>query len=240
MTIDFFNHLLETRNHHAFLFAGEREVLIKNLFSSLKIFWSTENPLNHPDLVYMTTDQLSADGARLLKARSSQKSLSGLGNIFVLNVGWLGIEAQNILLKTFEEPAEDSIFCLITDNPDQLLPTIRSRFLNYDFRHAQSGMGADFWCSLPAKRLAWAKQWLGADEVFSRSSLATFLNQLEISLVEQIAIPANFAKLKTSFVPINQVRTWLDWPTASPKLLWEYLALTLPVLDGVPEKKSKD
>ena len=39
----------------------------------------------------------------------------------------LGIEGQNTLLKILEEPPKHGVFILLTDNPDKLLPTVRSR-----------------------------------------------------------------------------------------------------------------
>jgi DNA polymerase-3 subunit delta' len=39
----------------------------------------------------------------------------------------LGIEGQNALLKILEEPPAHGVFILLTDNPDKLLPTVRSR-----------------------------------------------------------------------------------------------------------------
>ncbi len=39
----------------------------------------------------------------------------------------LGIEGQNALLKILEEPPKYGVFLLLTDNPEQLLPTVRSR-----------------------------------------------------------------------------------------------------------------
>ena len=39
----------------------------------------------------------------------------------------LGVEGQNALLKILEEPPAYGIFILLTDNPDKLLPTVRSR-----------------------------------------------------------------------------------------------------------------
>ena len=39
----------------------------------------------------------------------------------------LGIEGQNALLKVLEEPPAYGVFLLLTDNPEKLLPTVRSR-----------------------------------------------------------------------------------------------------------------
>ncbi len=39
----------------------------------------------------------------------------------------MGIPSQNALLKVLEEPPEYGVFLLLTDNPERLLPTVRSR-----------------------------------------------------------------------------------------------------------------
>ena len=39
----------------------------------------------------------------------------------------LGVEGQNALLKIFEEPPAYGVFLLLTDQPEKLLPTVRSR-----------------------------------------------------------------------------------------------------------------
>ena len=39
----------------------------------------------------------------------------------------LGVEGQNALLKILEEPPEYGVFILLSDNPEKLLPTVRSR-----------------------------------------------------------------------------------------------------------------
>ncbi len=39
----------------------------------------------------------------------------------------LGVEGQNALLKILEEPPQYGVFILLSDNPEKLLPTVRSR-----------------------------------------------------------------------------------------------------------------
>ncbi len=39
----------------------------------------------------------------------------------------LGMEGQNALLKVLEEPPSYGVFLLLTDNPEKILPTVRSR-----------------------------------------------------------------------------------------------------------------
>jgi DNA polymerase-3 subunit delta' len=50
------------------------------------------------------------------------------GKVFIVDEAHLlGIEAQNTLLKTMEEPPEGTVIVLVTPSEDRLLPTVRSR-----------------------------------------------------------------------------------------------------------------
>ena len=46
----------------------------------------------------------------------------------------LGLEGQNALLTILEEPPRYAVFLLLADNPDQLLPTVRSRCVELKLR----------------------------------------------------------------------------------------------------------
>ena len=50
----------------------------------------------------------------------------------------LGIEGQNALLKILEEPPSYGVFILLTDNPEKLLPTVRSRCTELSLRPLSS------------------------------------------------------------------------------------------------------
>jgi len=55
-------------------------------------------------------------------------SVMGRGKVFVIEQAELmNTEAQNAVLKTLEEPAQGTLIVLLTDQPDSLLETIRSR-----------------------------------------------------------------------------------------------------------------
>jgi DNA polymerase III subunit delta' len=45
----------------------------------------------------------------------------------------MNVQSQNALLKTLEEPPEETTLVLVSSNPDALLPTIRSRCLRVAF-----------------------------------------------------------------------------------------------------------
>ena len=56
------------------------------------------------------------------------KPYHGHAKVFIIDEAeLLGNDAQNLLLKTLEEPPPNTYFILITTRPDSLLPTIRSR-----------------------------------------------------------------------------------------------------------------
>jgi DNA polymerase-3 subunit delta' len=60
----------------------------------------------------------------------------GRGKVFVLEeADLMNPQAQNALLKTLEEPPGRALLILVTDQPDCLLPTIRSRAQIVRFAH---------------------------------------------------------------------------------------------------------
>jgi len=52
-------------------------------------------------------------------------------------------QAQNALLKTLEEPPEETVLLLVASSPDALLPTIRSRCLRVPFAPLDEGAVAE-------------------------------------------------------------------------------------------------
>jgi DNA polymerase-3 subunit delta' len=60
--------------------------------------------------------------------KAAKKSSMGRGKVFIIEQAELmNPAAQNALLKTLEEPAGRTLLVLITDQPGQILPTVRSR-----------------------------------------------------------------------------------------------------------------
>ena len=60
--------------------------------------------------------------------KAGLKPVMNVGKVFVIEQAELmNPQAQNAMLKTLEEPAGRAVIILLTDQPDVLLPTIRSR-----------------------------------------------------------------------------------------------------------------
>lgn len=77
-----------------------------------------------------------------------QASLSSYGKGYKFFVVWLpeklNAEAANRLLKMIEEPFEDTLFIMISNNPGEILGTIRSRLQSIEFQPLTESEIVDF------------------------------------------------------------------------------------------------
>jgi DNA polymerase-3 subunit delta' len=70
----------------------------------------------------------------LVDHRLSLRLFEGRRRVIVIDpADAMNVQAQNALLKTLEEPPEDTLLVLVSATPDELLPTIRSRCLRVPF-----------------------------------------------------------------------------------------------------------
>lgn len=84
---------------------------------------------NHPDVFIIGKEKTaSIDEVRELIRRASLKPNDSDKQVFIVcNAGRMGENAQNALLKLFEEPPESVCLFLLTENRSSLLPTVLSR-----------------------------------------------------------------------------------------------------------------
>jgi DNA polymerase-3 subunit delta' len=90
----------------------------------------------HPDVrVYSPEGQfIKIDQMRELSREAFFRPFEGRQRIFILEqADRLKIEAANSILKTIEEPPESTTILLLSDKPNDLLSTIRSRAQLYQF-----------------------------------------------------------------------------------------------------------
>lgn len=72
--------------------------------------------------------RISIDSIRELGERLSKKAYEDRGHIEIIpDADRMGVEAANALLKTLEEPPDDTVIVLISSRWSALLPTVRSR-----------------------------------------------------------------------------------------------------------------
>lgn len=138
----------EGRLAHAYLFQGPESVGKKKVaieFAKLVLCHSNkEKPCNkcqacyqvdqlvHPDLIIIepksdTSQTISIEEIRLLKERISITSGGEYKIAIIDRAHRLTQEAQSALLKLLEEPKGKKIIILISEFPEIILPTIRSR-----------------------------------------------------------------------------------------------------------------
>jgi len=94
---------------------------------------------NNPDIIYVTHEKpnvIGVDDIRTqINADINIKPYAGKKKIYIVNEAEkMNQQAQNALLKTFEEPPEYAVILLLTTNTQELLPTIISRAITLNMR----------------------------------------------------------------------------------------------------------
>lgn len=87
---------------------------------------------SHPDVQVVTVPtgkkEIGVDRMRDIKRFMQMQPLLGTIKVAIIDdAPLLTVAAQNALLKTLEEPPSRSLLILVANNPDALLPTVRSR-----------------------------------------------------------------------------------------------------------------
>jgi hypothetical protein len=112
--------------NHAYLIQGSRQVVEKELFDVLAKNHSIKQQAN-PDFWFRSHATFTIEDAREVKEAASKKKLGEGKRVFILSVEAITREASNALLKTLEEPADDTHFFIIMPSIKRVLPTILSR-----------------------------------------------------------------------------------------------------------------
>lgn len=113
--------------HHAYLVAGESEKARK----AARAFIARELglPEGSPDVMERAYGLFSVEDARALLTLAYQAPLAGDTKALVVSAGRIYHEAQNALLKLFEEPPADTALFLVVPLEGALLGTLRSRLM---------------------------------------------------------------------------------------------------------------
>ncbi|MCH2143711.1 MAG: hypothetical protein MK082_01055 [Phycisphaerales bacterium] len=138
-------------------------------------------------------------------APAYMKPTRGTGKVFIIDESELiDSRAQNLLLKTLEEPPPRTWFILVTTRADRLLPTIRSRCQTASFQSldpdAMSRWRDDLELEVPDEELAWAIDFSQGSPGLAIASIAEGLfewNQTFAPMIEELAaggFPANMAE----------------------------------------------
>ncbi|MEI6280491.1 MAG: hypothetical protein WCP17_00620 [bacterium] len=233
-------HLDKNSLHHAYLIEGSRDEITQEVISFLKdIGINTEGS---SDFINISLDSFKIEDARNLKSFSSEKSYTSNKKIFIISVNNFLLEAQNSLLKMFEEPIENTHFFIIMPDLNGLLKTFVSRFylisLKSDAGNKNSNDEAEIFISLLHKdRIDFIKKLLKEEDVeddegnkilaleSSRSKALQFLDSLEVVLHNRL--PSDNSSVMI-FEHIFKIREFLRMPGSSTKSLMESIVFVIP------------
>lgn len=203
--------------HHAYLLVGKQKTLRTVLAESLKAIEDETDP------IWENYETFGIAESRGLIERSARRNWNGRREFVVLAARRYTAEAQNALLKLFEEPRAGLHFFILGGRPADFLPTLLSRLMvveNKTKNETGSSFPPQFLSAPPALRLDLVARELKKE--LPREEWLEFLNALEV--IYHRVKPLNGRAL----AEIGLARGYLADPASSPRLLFEHLALVLP------------
>lgn len=212
----------ENNLHHAYVCIGDTQSAFEDFETFLAQHLSVPT-VGNPDYRVFEEVNMSVDTARELGVLQVQKNMSGGKQIFVLKVGYIGEEAQNALLKIFEEPTPDTHFFVFLPQ-DTLLPTLRSRVRIVRSEHLDKHTSSFLTLSLP-ERLVQIKKMTDniGDEKQTKQDAIDLINQIEAELYEKGGVGLHATELALC----EKARTALFARGAMTKMLLEHVALSI-------------
>ena len=218
--------------HHAHVIEGVHDEIAPVLLAAIVKHLGIEAQGN-PDLMVAYHDSFGVDEARELKDAQTRAAFGGTRKIFIIGTNSFTREAQNALLKTFEEPTEGTHFFIILPMAEMLLPTLRSRVLVVDDvggtpQDESRVLAEKFIDSSLEDRFAIAKKLAEkkAGEVVDRELFRRMFDHIERILYTRTAGKRD-EKIASIFREIFQAKTYLADRGSSPKMLLEHIAIVL-------------
>lgn len=219
--------------HHAFVIEAEAEegVGIASAWAEKELEMKIEN---NPDVVVLRYGLLTVDDARRVTELAAGGAFVGEHKIVIIAASRAYHEAQNALLKVFEEPPTGTYLFLIMPSLGGLLPTLRSRVQVLDVgrgiaKAAIPEIAGEFLKASKEKRSALIKKLTsGKDDEDRREH-----RDLAIAIVSGIEAAA-YANLKHDgpiaalLSDIAVLRSHLYDRSAPVKMILEHLSLVTP------------
>lgn len=219
---------LKYLNHHAYFIHSFKDG-IEKLKEYLKNSFGVSHKQN-PDFYHEKFEVLGIDESRRIKEIHQSKSFAeNSKRIFVIEAFGITHEAQNALLKIFEEPNENTHFFLFMPTIEALLPTLRSRLsiikINNICDDSITINNIDKFLTLSKKdKIAFVDEIAKdiSDEKLNKSDAIEFLNELEAKIYKK-----NGANSNRELNAIIKAREYLRDRSPSVKQLLEYVALSM-------------
>ncbi|MEK7144711.1 MAG: hypothetical protein AAB794_02560 [Patescibacteria group bacterium] len=228
--------------HHAFVIeAGVEEgIEVAQAWAEKELGMKVQG---NPDVVVMRYGLFPVEEARRVSELAAGKAFAGDTKVVIIAATRAYHEAQNALLKLFEEPPPGTYLFLILPSLGGLLPTLRSRVqvLKHEIRNPKSetisakgmiyhtGSAEEFMKASKEKRSAIIKKLMsGSDEEERRE-----LRDEAIAIVNGIEKAAYMSGRTTSrhrelLEEIQILRGYLYDRSAPVRMIMEHLSLVIP------------
>jgi hypothetical protein len=210
-------------NHHAYIYEGAQDLVAELADNARELLGFSKD--HNPDVHVEQWEKFGIDDAQKLKETAGLRNTSGRA-LFVLGIASITSEAQQALLKLFEEPQAGSVFVLLMPH-GTLLPTLRSRLMRYPekLKLPEQKSSLVFLKASSKNRSEFVTKLL-KDEDNQKERVREFLLELEAELAKKIKNKEARAGLED----IAKVRSYVADRSPSLKMLLEHLALTLPTV----------
>ena len=200
--------------HHAYLLEGDTNTGVTFVFDLLLKLGISKT--QNPDIHIYENDSFTIDEARLLADQAQGKAF-GLKKIFIISSPKFSLESQNALLKTFEEPFENTHFFIVLSSRELLIPTLLSRLeiLRVGAGEEKNAEVLKFLDMSIKDRINFVKKF-----VDNEKPLSPFLDSLLLVLKEKKLGNDELEK-------VFNVRKFADDPSKMSRLILEHLTLVL-------------
>lgn len=224
-----FDLLLKKTFHHAYLCVGEPVQVLAELKEALsKKFGAEYVKSGNPDFLNLSLSFFGIDDSRRLKSFQSRRAVRFSDKCIVIQSNTFTIEAQNALLKTLEEPAQNTHIFIISSQAGNVLPTVTSRCQLVNIESEQFSADLEirvekFLHSDITERNAVITEVLSSEDGVMNSIL--FTNCLLKKIWEKKEKSLEVVRISEKISEMSQL---LNSRGGSPKLILEFLAAFVP------------
>ena len=143
---------------------------------------------SHPDIITVGREEgkreITVDQIRFVRSDASVLPNEAEHKVYVIkDADTMNTQAQNAFLKTLEEPPAYAVFLLETENPEKLLPTVRSRCVLLTAPAEASDeppteRGEEFLKTVAARKNSETARLLFSMERLEKSDLSSYLSEI--------------------------------------------------------------
>lgn len=228
------NYRKNGRLHHAYGILGNKDDVKKEIFSFLEKDLKFPT-IRNPDFWQGEFNVFKIDDSRALNEAHLNKPIKYGQKVFVIFTNFITKDAQNSLLKIFEEPSANTTFFLVLPGVTDLLATLKSRMIfgKGGDKGVDSKLSAvDFLNAKIGKRLEMVAKIVKdiKDEKITKSEAITFIKNLERVVRDNWKSKKTNSGRDDSLLAIEDIEKAISYAndeSPSIKVILEHLATTL-------------